>query len=93
MAFNKEINKVVSVGAYQVIFNDDQKTAQISYSQYEDDVAVAFVKQVTIPFDELSEQDLEGFTSVMGYIQTLCDSYNPENPNNIEPPQEQLIEE
>ena len=93
MAFNKEINKVVSVGAYQVIFNDDKKTAQISYSQYEDDVAVAFVKQVTITFDELSEQDLEGFTSVMGYIQTLCDSYNPENPDNIEPTQEQLIEE
>lgn len=92
MAFNKEINKTVSIGAYQVIFNDDQKTAQISYSQYEDDVAVSFVKQVTIPFDQLSEQDLDGFTSVMGYIQTLCDSYNPENPDKLEPI-EQLIEE
>ena len=85
MAFNKEINKTVSIGAYQITFNDDKKTALISYSQYEDDVAVAFVKQVTIPFSQLSEQDLEGFTSVMGYIQTLCDSFNPENPDKLEP--------
>jgi hypothetical protein len=85
MAFNKEINKTVSIGAYQITFNDDKKTAQISYSQYEDDVAVSFIKQVTIPFAQLSEQDLEGFTSVMGYIQTLCDSFNPENPDKLEP--------
>jgi hypothetical protein len=85
MAFNKEINKTVSVGAYQVTFNDDKKTAQISYSQYEDDVAVAFVKTINISFDKLAETDLEGFTSVMAYIQTLCDSYNPENPDKLEP--------
>ena len=85
MAFNKEINKTVSIGAYQVIFNDDKKSAQISYSQYEDDVAVAFVKTINISFDKLAETDLEGFTSVMAYIQTLCDSYNPENPDKLEP--------
>jgi len=78
MAFNKEINKTVSVGAYQINFNDDKKTAQISYSQYEDDMPVSFVKQINISFDQLAEQDLEGFTSVMGYIQTLCDSFNPD---------------
>jgi hypothetical protein len=84
MAFNKEINKTVSVGAYQVTFNDDKKTAQISYSQYEDDVAVAFVKTINISFDQLAEVDLDGFTSVMEYIQTLCDSFNPENPDKLE---------
>lgn len=30
MAFNKEINKVVSVGAYQVIFNDDKKLLKLA---------------------------------------------------------------
>ena len=84
MAFNKEINKTVSVGAYQVTFNDDKKTAQISYSQYEDDVAVAFVKTINISFDKLAEVDLDGFTSVMEYIQTFCDSFNPENPDKLE---------
>ena len=84
MSFNKEINKTVSVGAYQVTFNDDKKTAQISYSQYEDDVAVAFVKTINISFDKLAEIDLEGFTPVMVYIQTLCDSFNPENPDKLE---------
>ena len=84
MAFNKEINKTVSIGAYQVIFNDDKKSAQINYSQYEDDVAVAFVKTINISFDKLAETDLEGFTSVMAYIQTMCDSFNPENPDKLE---------
>ena len=84
MAFNKEINKTVSIGAYQVIFNDDKKSAQISYSQYEDDVAVAFVKTINISFDQLSKVDLEGFTSTMGYIQTMCDSFNPENPDKLD---------
>lgn len=93
MAFNKEINKTVSVGAYQLIFNDDKKTAQISYSQYEDDVAVSFVKQVDISFDQLAEQDLEGFTSVMEYIQTLCDSFNPENPDKLEVKQDIIQQE
>lgn len=90
MAFYKQINKTVSVGAYQVIFHDDKKTATISYSQYEDDVAVSFVKEITIPFAQLSEQDLEGFTTVLGYIQTLCDSFNPENPDKLEPTQDIL---
>ena len=97
MAFNKEINKTVSVGAYQINFNDDKKTAQISYSQYEDDIPVLFVKQINISFDQLAEQDLEGFTSVMGYIQTLCDSFNPENPDKLEVKQDiiqqQIVEE
>jgi len=92
MAFNKEINKTVSVGAYQVTFNDDKKTAQISYSQYEDDVATAFVKTMNISFDKLAEVDLEGFTSVMGYIQNLCDSFNPENPDKLEQVQETIEE-
>jgi hypothetical protein len=84
MAFNKEINKTVSIGAYQVIFNDDKKSAQINYSQYEDDVAVAFVKTINISFDQLSKVDLEGFNSVMAYIQNMCDSFNPENPDKLD---------
>jgi len=92
MAFNKEINKTVSIGAYQVTFNDDKKTAQISYSQYEDDVAVAFVKTMNISFDRLKEIDPEGFTSVMGYIQNMCDSFNPENPDKLEPSDEKIVE-
>jgi len=84
MAFNKEINKTVSIGAYQVIFNDDKKSAQINYSQYEDDVAVAFVKTINISFDKLAEVDLEGFNSVMAYIQNMCDSFNPENPDKLD---------
>ena len=33
---------------------------------------------------QIAEKDLEGFNTVMGYIQTLCDDYNPQNPDNIE---------
>jgi hypothetical protein len=85
MAFNKEINKTVSVGAYQVLLKDDKKMAQISYSQYEDDVAVSFIGSVNVSFDRLKEIDLEGFNTVMEYLQTLCDSFNPENPERLEP--------
>jgi len=90
MAFNKEINKVVSVGAYQITFHDDKKMAQISYSQYDDGVAVAFVKSVNISFDQLEKIDLDGFNSVMGYIQTLCDSFNPENPDKLDTSDEMI---
>jgi hypothetical protein len=92
MAFNKEINKTVSVGAYQVLLNDAKKFAQISYSQYEDDVAVSFMGSVNVSFDKLKEIDPEGFNTVMGYLQTLCDSFNPENPDKLNPIDEKVVE-
>jgi len=85
MAFNKnnkKISKIVSVGAYQVIFNDNENNVQISYSEYEDDKPVAFLKNISVSFDELKEQDLEGFNSVMAYIKDLTDSQNPTNNSN-----------
>ena len=84
MAFNKEINKTVEIGAYEVTFNDDNKYCSIKYGVYETDKPTVAYKKVNIRFDEIAEKDLEGFNTVMGYIQTLCDDYNPQNPANIE---------
>lgn len=83
MAFEKTINKVVSVGAYEINFNDDKQEASIGYSEYEDGKAVKFVARKTIPFSELQEKDAETFATMIQCIQTLCDAYNPEAP--VEP--------
>jgi len=84
MAFNKEINKTVEIGAYSIEFLDDAKVCSIKYGVYETDKPTQKYKKVNISFDEIAEKDLEGFKTVMGYIQTLCDDYNPQNPDNIE---------
>jgi len=83
MSFKKEVTKEVETGAYEISFNDNNKTATISYTEYENGESVKFVTSVTKSFDELSEKDAESFASAMAAIQVLCDTYNPENPENV----------
>lgn len=82
MSFTEQVNKEVETGAYQIVFHDDNKTASISYSKYEDGKAVQFVETKPISFDELAEKYPDEFASLMGSIQILCDDYNPKNPAN-----------
>jgi len=85
MAFDKQINKTESVGAYQISFNDENKTAQLSYNATDENGEKRFVQAITIPFEKLTQDDAELFNSMIAGIQTLCDSYNPENPDKLSP--------
>jgi len=85
MAFEQQINKTESVGAYRIIFNDETKMAQIGYNATDENGVKTFVKDVSIPFEKLAQDDAELFNSMIAGIQILCDSYNPANPNKLEP--------
>jgi hypothetical protein len=85
MAFEKEVQKTESVGAYQIIFNDENKYATICYNATDSEGLKRFVEQVSIPFEKLAQDDAELFNSMIAGIQILCDSYNPANPNKLEP--------
>lgn len=83
MAFKRQINKEVDVGAYEIKFHDDNQTATISYTQYDENgVAEKFLGTKLIPFAELAEKYGEDFITINAFFQTLCDDYNPDNPNN-----------
>jgi hypothetical protein len=85
MAFEQQINKTESVGAYRIIFNDETKMAQIGYNATDENGVKTFVKDVSIPFEKLAQDDAELFNSIIAGIQILCDSYNPANPDKLEP--------
>ena len=85
MAFEQQINKTESVGAYRIIFNDETKMAQIGYNATDENGEKRFVQAITIPFEKLAQDDAGLFNSMIEGIQTLCDSYNPENPDKLSP--------
>ena len=85
MAFEKEVQKTESVGAYQIIFNDENKTATIGYNATDSEGLKRYVGAIEIPFEKLAQDDVELFNSIIAGIQILCDSYNPANPDKLEP--------
>ena len=78
MAVEKVINKVVSIGAREIRLNDDNKSCEIDYWEYENDVATRFIQTQKFSFNKLMTDNLEKYTSVMTGIQYYSDLYNPE---------------